>query len=63
MPSRSGCPHNNDGPLQSTEDEPDGADYRLRKEILMAAFDLNAQFENISEKAKAASESFVGVSG
>jgi hypothetical protein len=29
----------------------------------VAAFDLNAQFENISEKAKAASESFVGVSG
>jgi hypothetical protein len=29
----------------------------------MAAFDLNAQFENISEKAKAASESFAGVSG
>ena len=29
----------------------------------MAAFNLNAQFENISEKAKAASESFAGVSG
>jgi hypothetical protein len=29
----------------------------------MAAFDLNAQFESISEKAKAACESFVGVSG
>jgi hypothetical protein len=29
----------------------------------MAAFDLNAQFENISENAKAASESFAGVSG
>ena len=29
----------------------------------MAAFDLNAQFENISEKAKAASESFAGASG
>jgi len=26
----------------------------------MAAFDLNAQFENIFEKAKAASESFAG---
>ena len=29
----------------------------------MAAFDLNVQFENISEKAKAASESFAGVNG
>jgi hypothetical protein len=29
----------------------------------MAAFDLNAQFENISEKAKAASESFARASG
>ena len=29
----------------------------------MAAFDVNAQFENISEKANAASESFAGVSG
>jgi hypothetical protein len=60
MPSRGGCPHNDDGPLQSTEDEHRWADYRLRKETLMAALDLNAQFENISEKAKAASESFAG---
>jgi hypothetical protein len=29
----------------------------------MAAFDLDAQFENVSEKAEAASESFAGVSG
>jgi hypothetical protein len=28
----------------------------------MAAFDLDAQFENVSEKAEAASESFAGVS-
>jgi hypothetical protein len=29
----------------------------------MAAFDLTAQFENIAEKANAASEGFAGVSG
>jgi hypothetical protein len=29
----------------------------------MAGLDLNAQFENISEEAKAASESFAGVNG